>query len=393
MKNPGAERLKNIPALLYNRYIMDRHRRHVLTLCVFLTAVLLAALIFMNNDQGLYHQTIARIQTIKETVSQSSDTSGRVDDVYTQNISAVILNGSQKGRKISLKNTATYSQAADTRYRTGDEVFVNIRKGPDGSIQSAVINGFKRDTYIAYIATVFVLLMIFLGGLRGLRSLASVVVNILIFSAVIKFYMMGINLIFAASCASVLFTVVSILLVGGVHRKSLAAIAGTLAGTVISMFIAVTVIFVSRQNGIHYEEMDVVTQTPVQVFMAQILIGTLGGIIDIAVSISSAIMELYDRNPLIGHEALLRSGREIGKDIMGTMANTLVFAYISGSIPMILLLMRNGISVFTIVNFNINLEIIRALTGSIGIVSSIPVTMYISVMLLGKKTAGEKRTL
>ena len=59
---------------------------------------------------------------------------------------------------------------------------------------------------------------------------------------------------------------------------------------------------------------------------------------DIAISISSSINEIYDKNPDIERKILIKSGMEIGKDIMGTMANTLVFAYISGSIPMILLL-------------------------------------------------------
>ena len=94
-------------------------------------------------------------------------------------------------------------------------------------------------------------------------------------------------------------------------------------------------------------------------------------------------------NTDIDTKVLIKSGMEIGKDIMGTMSNTLVFAYISGSIPMILLLLKNGYSTLNIINFNISLEIIRALTGSIGIVISIPVTLYISVILLRRNKIGE----
>ena len=70
------------------------------------------------------------------------------------------------------------------------------------------------------------------------------------------------------------------------------------------------------------------------------------------------------------------------------MANILIFAYISGSIPMIILWLKNGYSIFNIINYHLSLEIIRALTGSIGIVISIPITIYISVFLFSDKRTG-----
>ena len=110
---------------------------------------------------------------------------------------------------------------------------------------------------------------------------------------------------------------------------------------------------------------------------------------DIAISISSAIKELYDKNPNIERKALIKSSREIGQDIMGTMANTLVFAYLSGSIPTILLLLRNGMPITYIININLSLEFMRAIAGSIGIVLSIPITMYTSILILKNHKIGE----
>lgn len=80
--------------------------------------------------------------------------------------------------------------------------------------------------------------------------------------------------------------------------------------------------------------------------------------------------ESNDRNPNIERKAIIKSAREIGQDIMGTMSNTLVFAYLSGSIPTILLLLRNGSPITYIININLSMEFMRALTGSIGIVLS-----------------------
>lgn len=91
----------------------------------------------------------------------------------------------------------------------------------------------------------------------------------------------------------------------------------------------------------------------------------------------------------IERKALIKSGMEIGKDIMGTMANTLVFAFISGSIPILLIWIKNSFPISYIISINFSLEIIRALTGSIGIVLSIPITLYISVIILKKNKIGE----
>lgn len=237
------------------------------------------------------------------------------------------------------------------------------------------------------------MLILLVGGLKGFKSLASVVLNVIIFSLVIELYIRGLNLIFVSVVASILFIVVSMSIVGGINKKTGSAIIGTLAATGLSMLITVIVISATHSQGIHFEEMEFLTRPPEQIFIVEILIGTLGGIMDIAISISSAIKEIYDKNPEIERKVLIKSGMEIGKDIMGTMANTLVFAYMSGSIPMILLWLKNGYPVVDIININICLEIIRALTGSIGIVISIPVTLYISVLLMKNKRIEEGVTI
>ncbi|SQB11979.1 YibE/F family protein [Clostridium beijerinckii] len=74
---------------------------------------------------------------------------------------------------------------------------------------------------------------------------------------------------------------------------------------------------------------------------------------------------------------------------MGTMSNTLVFAYLSGSMPIILLLLRNGLPITYIININLSLEFMRALIGSIGIVLSIPITIFTSIAILKKHKIGE----
>ena len=368
----------------------NKQNKRTIILSILLVVVSLVGYYFISTNEAYYKKTIAKIISVTETKdSQGYDMNGKAEQIYKQQMNAIIMNGTHKGEKIQLQNKTSYSQAYDLSFKVNDEVFVSIREDASNKIVSYNILDFKRDKYIAYIAIIFILLIILIGGFKGLRSLTSVIVNIIIFSAVVKLYLDGYNLILVSSIASIIFIITSLIIVNGINNKTASAIVGTMVGTLFSMLITVVVIKITNANGIHYEEMEFLIRSPEQIFIIEVLIGTLGGIMDIAISISSAIKEIYDRNPNIERKMLIKSGMEIGKDIMGTMANTLVFAYISGSIPMILLWLINGYSTFYVIDFNISLEIIRALTGSIGIVISIPITLYISVLLLRKNRIGE----
>ncbi|WP_411683159.1 YibE/F family protein [Clostridium thailandense] len=343
----------------------------------------------ISANEKFYNKTIAKITSITEVNSKIEDMNGKEEQIKKQNIKAIIMNGVHKGKEIQLQNTTSYSQVNDLNLKVNDEVFISIQENENKGIISSKILDLKRDKYIAYITILFMSLILLIGGLKGFRSLASVIINIVIFSIIIQMFLHGFNLMLISIIASILFAILSISIVCGVNKKMISAAIATFAGTFISMLVAVAVIKLNNWNGVHFEEMEFLTHPPEQIFIIEILIGTLGAIMDIAISISSSINEIYDKNPDIEKNVLINSGREIGKDIMGTMANTLVFAYISGSIPVILLLLRNGYPISFIININLSLEIIRALTGSIGIVLSIPIAIYISVMLLKKRRIGE----
>src|SRR5699024_2533158 len=150
----------------------------------------------------------------------------------------------------------------------------------------------------------------------------------------------------------ILFTVISLLLVNGFNEKTYAAILATLLGTFASVFIAYVVLWVTKENGIRYEAMDFLTRPYKTVFLAGLFVGSLGAVMDVAITISSSLFELYEKDNDIPVKTLKTSGMDIGKDIMGTMTSILFFAYISGSIPMLLLYLKNA----TPLNFALSLN-------------------------------------
>ena len=370
--------------------ILSLLKKNKFTSIVAISLIIICTIIycFISNNENYYDKTIAKIIYIKETPSKVTNMNGDIEQIKKQQIKSIIMNGNLKGQEIELENSSSYSGVNNLNLKVGDEVFISTQQDTNNKIISGKILNLKRDKYVVYITSIFIFLILLVGGFKGFRSLASVIINIIIFCIIIKLFIHGYNLIFISIIASLLFVILSISIVCGINKKTLSAVLGTISGTLLSMLIAVLVIQLNHWNGIKFEEMEFLTHPPEQIFYIEILIGTLGSIMDIAISISSSIKELCDKNPNIESKVLINSGKEIGKDIMGTMTNTLVFAYISGSIPLILLLLKNGFSIFYIISINLSLEFVRALTGSIGIILSIPITIYISVILFKNHKIG-----
>ncbi len=341
-------------------------------------------LLFIRQNYHYYQQTIVKVtavQLIKE--EKSVDYYGNNDTLYTQLITGKIVNGALRGRYIELNNQYSYSGAIENRYKTGDDLFVALDDTAKDKL-TGKITGLKRDGYIASMAVVFAIFIILVGKKKGLFSLLSLTFNILLFSFSMDLYLKGINLLLVCSIVVIVFTVFSLFLVSGNNKKTYTAILSTLSGTFITLIIAFMVITLTNYRGVRFEEMQFLTHPPHEIFMAEILVGCLGAVMDVSITISSAIYELYEKDPGISLKALTASGMEIGKDIMGTMTNVLFFVYISGTIPMLLVYLKNGYPPVYTFSINLSLELIRALTGGIGIVLTIPVSLFVSLFMLHK---------
>lgn len=139
----------------------------------------------------------------------------------------------------------------------------------------------------------------------------------------------------------------------------------------------------------HVQELDYSTMeylgsidNPDDMFHAEILLSGLGAIMDVAVAIAAALGEIVKQKPDVTFLELFKSGRKIGYDIMGTMINVLLFVFGSGLIPTFLIRMNNDIRFVTIVKLYIPCELCRFLVESIGIVWTIPVSIFITAIFM-----------
>lgn len=356
----------------------------ILIVCAFLSFM------FVSNNYGFYDRPIAKITSAKVVQSTKvTDDYHNEDKQTTQELRAELKNTDKRGQEIHLKNTYTIAKAYDQAYQAGDEVFVHIDKDSLEKHQlTGDIKDVKRDKSILVFAWIFLFVLYLIGKRQGLFAFISLAVNVVLLTYAIEINVQtNMNLLFLCGVVAILFTVTSLLLVNGFNEKTYAAIVATLLGTLASLLITWLVMYFTKENGLHYEEMQFLTRPYKLVFIAGLFIGSLGAVMDVAITMSSSIFELWEKDHHISMKALKQSGLDIGRDIMGTMTSILFFAYISGTIPMLILYLKNGSPLAFTLSMNLSLELARALSGGLGIVLTIPIGLYISIFFVQRKKA------
>lgn len=363
------------------------NKQQIIVLSIMIVAFI-ASIIFVNNNYSFYSTPIVKV-THTELIEQTDtvDNFNNQDVFSTQKLTAEIMNGEYVGDTIELMNDYSIAGAYDQAYTPGNELFVSLSKSEEPL--TGYVTNVKRDKYIIYVAWIFIFTLVLIGKIQGFFAVISLGINALVLSLALDIYINynNINLLLVISLCVIIFTVSSLLLVNGRNEKTYAAIVASLLGTFISVLIAYLVLVLTNEEGLRYEAMDFLTRPYKLVFMAGVFVGSLGAVMDVAITMSASTFEIHQKNKNISNTALKKSVMDIGKDIMGTMTNILFFAYLSGSIPIMLLYLKNGSPLFFTISMNLSLEIARALAGGIGIVLTIPIGLYVSLFFLNRKKA------
>jgi len=231
-----------------------------------------------------------------------------------------------------------------------------------------------------------------LGRKKGVNTILSLGLTCAaIFTVFIPAILSGFNIYLMAILVCMYTTIVTLLIVIGFNKKSLASVAGCVSGILAAGIIAIIMDRVLNLTGIVDEHSRYLINMPGGVklnlralIFAGIIIGAMGAIMDVAISIASSLWEIKEKAELISFKSLFRSGINIGRDIMGSMANTLILAYIGSSLSVVLLLSVFSGSALNLFNSEmIAVEILQALAGSFGILSAMPLTaVFCSVLYL-----------
>lgn len=352
---------------------------------LFLLSIGILIIVFVLHDEFLYKDPIMKITKIEEKlIGEKNGVDYITEKYYEQNITGVILNGKHKGLEVNTTNERSTSNVYDENYHIKDKVFISINNLKSKNV--SIIN-YKRDIYVVIIFLVFIYALYFIGKKQGMCALIALITNIIIYCFAINLYTTKkINLILLSAICTIIFTVISLLLAIGKNKKALVTIISTLISVFFTLLIGFGVMILTQEKGVRFEQIDFLLTPYKEVFITELLLGGLGAIMDISITISSTVNELIEKNHSISNKKLYESCKEIGKDTMGTMLNVLLFTYICCEIPKFILYFRNGFNAITIMNDYLTVDIVRSLVAGIGIVLAIPITSFISILLLnGRK--------
>lgn len=325
--------------------------------------------------------------------------------VGKQELTAELISGDYKGQRFSLTNNLSYLYG--TVLKEGDTITVAFSL-TDGKVENVVLQDYDRTVPLAVIVLLFLLVTILVGGKVGAKSLLGLGLTILcVFVILIPLLLDGWPTLPTVLALCAFVTVITFVVLGGVNRKTVCAILGTIMGVALAMVFGKFACWLLRIDGYKmYVAVPTVepllqlrqTQDPAHALrLADLLVGgillaALGAVNDVAMSISSAMNELIAVNPSLTRRQLFKSGMNIGRDMVGTMTNTLILALVGGSFAMIIYYTSMEPSWVQLMSTTfLSVEMVQALASSIGVILAVPFSVVIGMLLFGMRPKKAKK--
>lgn len=294
-----------------------------------------------------------------------------------QTIQVRLLTGEFKGETVELDNMLTGNPYYDIKLKKNTKVILHAEDNGEGVEFS--IEDIKRSGNLGWLSLLFCGLLIYVGRKKGFYSLISIGLTVLLIThALSPLILIGINPVLATILICIASTAATMYLVGGFNAKSTSAVIGAMLSLLFAGLLSYITMFTAHLTGFTEENsMFLYTAHPeldfIGITISTMILATLGAVMDVAMSIASTINEIYITDNTKTVKDLFISGMNVGRDIIGTMANTLILVYLGGSLP--LLLLAGNIDLQKFINLNqVVTETASALIGSIAIVICVPFT-------------------
>lgn len=344
------------------------------------------------NDSSYEVAKAKVLKIVYDDTKEKRDTPLEADIRY-QHMEIEILNGKHKKEKLTVRHTIERIMPGSYIFKAGDKILLRYTQ-IDGKIDTVKIQEKVRDNQVYLIVGLFVVLILAIGGISGFKTLISLGITIaIIIFAYIPMIIRGYNPILASLLVAILAIIVTLLIISGRNKKTFVAILGTCLGVVAAGLLAFAFGNFAKLTGLASDNAISLAYIPhfrgldyKGLLFGTILIGAIGAIMDVAISIASSLWELKEVHPDIKRKDMISSGMNIGRDMMGSMSNTLILAYVGTTLHLIILFIVYKIYFVEIINLDsIATEIIRAMAGSIGLIITIPLTVLVSSLVYLKK--------
>ena len=364
---------------------------------VFAIILVLMSLVLIMIPTGFQRSIYVNAQGAKARVLSTDDSTMMQIGLFRQGeqrCTVELLSGDHKGLVMDGVNMLSGSLADDKVFKSGELAWVLVER--DGSGEPIFINmidHYRLGKELAA-AIVFSLALIAFARFSGVRIVISFIFAFLcIWKLLIPATLHGINPLFMCLATLMAITVVTLLLVGGVSRRSLAAILGAMTA---SLATAVAGWAMTEWMGIHgsvleqsesllyagFQDLDLTS-----LFIGVVALSAGGAIMDLSIDVAVAMAEVKEHAPGISRRELMKSGLAVGRAGVGTQTTTLLLAYMGAWLSVMMVYMAQSTPPLNILTGKmIASEIVQTLTGCTGLLLVTPLTSLFAGLLFTSKS-------
>ena len=342
-------------------------------------------------DSGRLVYAPAKVTAVLSDNAQEDFENAEGRRVGDQELEIQILSGDHKDEIMTVTNYMSALFNVDVQQ--GDRIIVRIMTDENGSYYASVFN-YDRGIVLGGFLLIFFILLGALGGKKGLGALAGLLLTLgCIWFILIPCLLRGVPAIPVTIAVSAVSAAAGLIFLNGYSKKTFCAVCGCVGGVLVSGIAAAVVGSLSPMNGFNMQEAENLILYGADqglkvsgLLVCGVLISALGAVMDVALGIASSVWEMREQNPDAYVGSLFRSGMQIGKDAMGTMANTLILAFAGSSLNMLILVQTYNIPFLQLINTDsIALEVVQSVAGSIGILLTVPLVALISARLMARR--------
>ena len=342
-------------------------------------------------DSGRLVYAPAKVTAVLSDNAQEDFENAEGRRVGDQELEIQILSGDHKDEIMTVTNYMSALFNVDVQQ--GDRIIVRIMTDENGSYYASVFN-YDRGVVLGGFLLIFFILLATLGGKKGLGALAGLLLTLgCIWFILIPCLLRGVPAIPVTIAVSAVSAAAGLIFLNGYSKKTFCAVCGCVGGVLVSGIAAAVVGSLSPMNGFNMQEAENLILYGADqglkvsgLLVCGVLISALGAVMDVALGIASSVWEMKEQNPDASVGSLFRSGMQIGKDAMGTMANTLILAFAGSSLNMLILVQTYNIPFLQLINTDsIALEVVQSVAGSIGILLTVPLVALISARLMARR--------
>jgi len=369
------------------------------TLTLVILTLSLALLVMPSGFESPFAQKVERSRARVLEVDNSLLQQFGIVKAGSQSLRVRILDGPYAGQEVEATNNLIGKMETDKLFQVDDTAFLvlDIVDG-DRVVSTTAYDHYRLDVELLLVV-LFALFLVAFAGWSGVRALLSFVFALLLMWKILfPSILLGRDPIVISLAVVTALTAATLFLVAGVNRTALVAFLGSLLGILLTIVVAAILLPPFHLHGAIQPFSETLLYTGfvdlnlTRLFLAAIFLGASGAVLDVAIDVSTAMSEVIKKRPDLSRRELVRSGFVVGRNMTSTMVTTLLMAYASGYMALLMVFMAQGIPPLYLLNTNyVAAEILKTVVGSFGLVTVAPFTAVVGgLVYVGGKIAREK---